>query len=79
VIRHVRKRMWLEAGLAIAGILATVATLISREWIEIVFRVDPDGGTGSLEWGIVALTATLTILFSLLARHEWRRTALATA
>lgn len=70
-----RVRFWVEvASGALTGIL-TVVTLISREWIEIVFGVDPDGGSGALEWGIVLVLAAATLLFALLARIEWRQTA----
>lgn len=45
-----RTLFWIEAALAgVAGFL-TVLTLFTREWIEAVFSVDPDGGDGSLEW-----------------------------
>ena len=68
-----RARFWVEAGLAALTAILLVVTLISREWIEAVFKVDPDGGDGSLEWAIVAVLLATTLMFSLLARAEWRR------
>jgi hypothetical protein len=44
-----------------------------KDWIEIVFHVDPDAGSGALEWGIVLLTLVLSVAFLFLARAEWRR------
>ena len=74
ISRNVRVR--LELGLAIASAALAVVTLISREWIEFVFGVDPDGGSGSLEWLIVALLLALSIAMYTIAR--WERRALVT-
>ena len=70
-----RRRFWIELGLAVLTGVLTVVTLISHEWIEIVFGVDPDRGSGALEWGIVALLAVATVVSGSLARVEWRRAA----
>lgn len=70
-----RIRFWVEAALAATTAVLTIVTLISREWIEIVFGVDPDGGNGALEWVIVITLAASTLLCSLLAHAEWRQTA----
>jgi len=47
-------------------------TLVWKEWIEAVFRVDPDGGDGSLEWAIVGGLLVVSLTFVALARGEWR-------
>lgn len=75
----VRTRFWIEAGGALVCAVLTVVTLISREWIEWTFNVDPDGGSGVLEWGIVLVAVVLTAVFSLLARRDWREAATAAA
>ena len=68
-----RKRFWVEFILAcLSGGLA-VLTLIRHDWIELLFGAEPDGGDGSLEWGIVVVFLILTVVFSALARTEWRR------
>lgn len=77
--RHLRGRFWVEVGLGTLTALLTVLTLITREWIELVFGVDPDGGSGLLEWAIVVGLAAATVLFGLLARAEWRQAAAATS
>jgi uncharacterized membrane protein len=69
-----RTLFWTEAVLAgVAGVL-TVVTVFTREWIEAVFKVDPDGGDGSLEWLIVGALAVVTVVLTVLARLERRRT-----
>jgi hypothetical protein len=62
-----------ELALAIASGALFVLTLITREWVELIFRVDPDGGSGALEWAIAAGLLALTVVFSLLARADHRR------
>jgi hypothetical protein len=65
-----RRRFYVEATLA--GLLAvlTVVTLISKDWIEVVFGVDPDGGNGSLEWALVAGLAVASAALSVTAWRE---------
>jgi hypothetical protein len=64
---------WVESILAaVSGLLALV-TLFRRDWIEAVFRVDPDRQSGWLEWAIVAILVVATAVFSSLAAAERRR------
>lgn len=69
----VRKRFWAEVFLGSVSAVLLVVTLIRPDWIEVAFGVEPDGGSGALEWGIVALLAVTTVVLSLLARYEWLR------
>jgi hypothetical protein len=68
----VRARFWVELGCAGLSALLCIMTLISRDWIEILFQVDPDNHSGSLEWSIVAVLFVVTALLGILARSEWR-------
>ena len=55
----------------VAGFMA-VLTLVNAEWIEAIFGVDPDGGSGELEWIIVLGLATFSAVatrVSLLSRR----------
>jgi tetrahydromethanopterin S-methyltransferase subunit E len=68
-----RLRFWLEAGMGTVTGVLFVVTLFWRDWIEIIFNVDPDQGNGLLEWSIVGALLVVTILLFFLARYEWRR------
>lgn len=65
-------RIRLESALAIASGTLCVLTLVWRDWIEAVFRVDPDRHSGALEWAIVAVLlaafATFTVHVQVLRR-----------
>jgi hypothetical protein len=68
-----RLRFWLEAGMATVTSILFVITLLWRDWIEIIFGVDPDKGNGLLEWSIVGIFLVATIVLFILARYEWRK------
>ena len=70
---QVRARFWIEAVLAALTIVLFVLTLVTRNWIELVFGVDPDASSGALEWLIVGGLFVLAVAFSAMARVEWRR------
>ena len=73
--QQLRPLFWIEAVLALVNAALLVITVLWKDWIEIVFDVDPDAGSGAVEWAIVAVTLVLTIAFLALARSEWRRTS----
>ena len=73
------RRFRLRLGLAGASLVLALLTLVWKDWIEIVFRVDPDGGSGALEWLIVGVLAGASLAFGALAGLEWRRLRAATA
>ena len=74
-----RRRFWLETGLAIVTSIVFVLTVVQRDWIEIVFGVDPDQGNGTLEWLIVVTLLVVTIALFTLASNEWRKARAATS
>ena len=72
---NVRPRFWVEAVLAALTTALFVLTLVSRDWIERIFHVEPDAGSGALEWLIVAALLVATGALIAAARAEWRRAA----
>lgn len=66
-------RLAIQLGLAVLSALLFLVTLVWHDWIEIVFGVEPDQGSGALEVIIVAAMAVAALVFGLLARAEWRR------
>jgi hypothetical protein len=72
--QQLRMRFWLEICMASVTGTLFLLTLVWRDWIEVVFGVEPDAGSGMLEWTIVAILLALTIALFSLAGYEWRRT-----
>jgi hypothetical protein len=70
---------FVRLGLAVGTAALFVVTVVWPDWIEIVFRVDPDRGNGWLEWVVVFVAFGLTLIFSIGARREWRRLTSASA
>jgi len=74
-----RIRFWLEIALATITGLLSVITLFWNDWIELVFRVDPDSGNGTLEQLIVGILFAVTVVLFAMARIEWHHIRLAHA
>lgn len=55
----------------VAGVLAAV-TLIWPTWIETLFGVEPDAGSGAAEWLIVVVLALVAVTSGLFARRDYR-------
>jgi MFS superfamily sulfate permease-like transporter len=73
---HARVRFVLETATAVLGSGLAALTLLWPDWIERVFGVDPDGGSGLDEWLIVAAAFSVAVASALLARREWRARSL---
>jgi hypothetical protein len=69
-----RWHFYVEAG---AGVITTalfLATLVYPDWIEALFRIDPDNASGWLERLVVGGLLVMMIAMLSLARREWRKT-----
>ncbi|WP_316527761.1 ABC transporter permease [Kitasatospora brasiliensis] len=69
----VRPRFWLETALGGLSGLLFLLTLLWPQWMETLLGLDPDAGSGTVEWLVVALAAAVTAACALGARFEWRR------
>lgn len=63
----------LETALACGALTFAVITAIWQDWIEIVFSIDPDKHSGSLEWLIVVACLAVAVICGVVARAQWRR------
>ena len=68
-----RRRFAAEAALASLSGALFILTLVLPDWIETVFRVDPDQHSGSLEWVMTAGFGLMAIAALALVRREWDR------
>ena len=65
-------------GMAAFSLLA-VFTAFNHRWIELVFGVDPDSGSGLLEWTLLALAALVTAAGAAVAYNRWSTARVALA
>jgi hypothetical protein len=72
--KTLRLRFWFELCMATLTTGLLVLTLVQQDWIEVIFSVDPDNHSGSLEWLIVGVLLVVTIGLFTLAGYEWRKT-----
>jgi hypothetical protein len=62
-----RRLSWVELGCASVAAILFVVTALWKDWIEIVFGVDPDAGSGALEWLIPTLFLVVALVLSVSA------------
>ena len=72
-MRNLRIRFWVEVALAVVAGGLGVLTLVTREWIELLFDVDPDKGSGALEWAIVIALFVASAALALIAVWDRKR------
>ncbi|HEV7666350.1 MAG TPA: ABC transporter permease [Chloroflexota bacterium] len=71
--QQLRPLFWIEALLALGNGVLLIMTVVWKDWIEVVFKIDPDAGSGAVEWAVLTIALLLTVAFLALARAEWRR------
>lgn len=66
-------RFWIELTLSLTGACLTALTISLPTWIEGLFDIDPDAGSGLSEWEITLAFAIATVALFALAGRTWRR------
>ena len=62
-----------EAIVPAAISLLAIFTAFRHDWIEMFFGIDPDAGTGSLEWAFVLVPAAIAVTSAAVAYRKWNR------
>jgi hypothetical protein len=65
------RRSFTEAGVAATLSLLAVLTAFHPNWIELVFGIDPDSGSGLIEWALVLVPALIAIACAAVAYRKW--------
>ena len=68
-----RTRIRVESAIALLAAFLGVLTVVWKDWIEAVFRVDPDGHSGAAEVGVVLGLFALALLLGAVAGFERQR------
>ena len=74
-MERLRRRHRLEVVLAVICAALSVLTLVFPDWIERVTGLEPDAGSGALEWAIAGVFLVAAVVSTLLARRDHRRLA----
>lgn len=72
-MNSLRRRYWIELGAVSAMALVFAITITHSAWIELVFGVDPDMGSGAFEWALAAGLTLAAVAVILSMRYEWLR------
>jgi len=70
---NLKWRIFAEKILSYVCCAIVVLTLLWRDWIEVVFGIDPDRGSGVLEWAIIVGLLACRAGFAALARVDLHR------
>jgi ABC-type thiamin/hydroxymethylpyrimidine transport system permease subunit len=74
-MERLRTRLRIEVVLAVISAALCVLTLVFPEWIEELTGLEPDAGSGALEWIIAGVFLVAAVVSAVLARRDYRRLA----
>jgi hypothetical protein len=69
----VKIRGWIEMVLAVLAGAVGIVTALYPTWFEALFEASPDKGSGAFEWAIAITLIGTSLVFTLLARRDFRR------
>jgi uncharacterized membrane protein len=74
-VERLRRRLRVEVVLALVSAVLCALTLVSPEWIEELTGLEPDAGSGALEWIVAGVLLVAAVVSAALARRDYRRLA----
>jgi hypothetical protein len=74
-MKRLRRRLRVEVALAVISAALCVLTFAFPEWIEESTGLEPDAGSGALEWIIAGVFLAAALVSAVLARRDYRRLA----
>jgi hypothetical protein len=74
-MEQLRRRLRMEVLLAVISAILCALTLVFPEWIEELTGLEPDAGSGALEWIIAGLFLAAAVVSGVAARRDHRRLA----
>jgi hypothetical protein len=74
-MERIRRRLRIEVVLAAVSTMLGVLTLVSLQWIEELTGLEPDAGSGALEWAVTGVFLVAAVASAMLARRDYRRLA----
>jgi hypothetical protein len=72
-MERLRRRLRIEAVLAGISAALCVLTLVTPEWIEALTGLEPDSGSGALEWVVAGVFLVAAVVAAVFARRDYRR------
>ena len=73
----IKARLWCELALGAVSFVLALVTVVWPTWFESLLGESPDGGDGSFERLFSLAWLAAAVLFSALARRDYRRIKLA--
>ena len=64
---------WLKVVLGLMSTTLLALTLVAPDWIELLFGIAPDEGTGASEWGLSLSFVTVSIVMFGSSWRTWRK------